>query len=232
MIVMKLFNKSKLKACFKRTKLKYLIIILLCLIVLFFDLVYIVKNHNNQVKHQVFINQIKGLAKNTKFKPTTVKQPNNYLSSYSVSARDPKFIIIPKIGVDTRVVSTGVNAQNQIGTPPDSIETARNSSLPGNPGATFIDGHVDGWNVPGVFYNLKELTPGDLIEIVTGNNVTFKYTVQKLIAYSATSVNMAQVLSPISQGVSGLNLMTCTGGLIDNNTNFNERLVVFSSLET
>jgi sortase (surface protein transpeptidase) len=218
----------------KHSKLVYSVIILICIGIIVTDLIYIGRKDVDRHRHQVFISKIKGLATNPSYKPTaTTKEPNNYLTDYQVSARDPKLIIIPKINVDTRVVSTGLNNQNQIGTPPNSIETAwyRYSSLPGNPGVTFIDGHVDGLYVPGVFYNLKDLVSGDKIEIVTGDNTTYTYIVQKIQTYSATSVNMAQVLSPINPNVSGLNLMTCTGGLIDNDTNFNERLVVFSSLQ-
>ena len=219
----------------KNPKLKYQVIIVVCLVVLATDLSYVARDNYVSYKHKAFISQIKSLATNPDYKPSTsTKIPSNYLTSYHVPADDPKLIIIPKINVDTRVISTGVNAQNEIGTPPDSIETAwyRNSSLPGSPGATFIDGHVDGWYVPGVFYNLKNLVPGDKIEILTGNNTLYTYSVVKLQSYSATNVDMTQVLSPINPSVSGLNLMTCTGGLIDNNTDFNERLVVYSSLDS
>jgi sortase (surface protein transpeptidase) len=214
---------------------KYEILIAFCLIALVIDINYLIKNNNVAYRHQVFISKIKSLAQNPNFKPSTpANKSSNYLTDYHVPADDPRLIIIPKINLDTRVISTGVNSQNQIGTPPDSIETAwfRESSLPGSPGATFIDGHVDGWYVPGVFYNLKDLTPGDKIEILTGNNTLYTYVVVKLQTYNANSVDMAQVLSPINPNLPGLNLMTCTGGLINNNTDFNQRLVVFSSLQT
>jgi len=217
----------------KRLKIK-IFIITLALIFAGYDIFVLLDNHNRDLKHKALIAKVNGLDNNSNIIIPTPKTPDNYLKNYNVPARDPKFIIIPKINVNTRVISTGINKSNEIGVPPDSIETAwyRNSSLPGNPGATFIDGHVMGWDVPGVFYNLKKLVPGDEIQIVTGNNKTFTYIVQKLIFYDHNSVDMNQALTPFNANVSGLNIMTCAGGFINKGTAFSERLVVFSNLQS
>ena len=41
---------------------------------------------------------------------------------------------------------------------------------------------------------------------------------------------MSQVLSPVNPTKPGLNLITCTGQVISGTSEFNERLVVYTSL--
>jgi len=211
---------------------KYSLAIFIALIILILDILVITNNEINHYRHQNFIND-QGLAINSNYHPTTAKAPANVINSYSVPANDPKYIIIRKLNIDARIIKVGLTGSNQINTPINSYDTAwySGSAQPGSPGTMFIDGHVDGWYVPGVFYYLKNLVPGDVIDIVTGNNTTYSYVVKQLKTYSASNVNMNQVLSSISPGVSALNLMTCAGGLINNNTDFNQRLVVFSLLQ-
>jgi sortase (surface protein transpeptidase) len=77
---------------------------------------------------------------------------------------------------------------------------------------------------------LKQLQPGDKITITRGDNATFTYQVVKSQVYPYNNVNMNTVLSPVTPGTQGLNLMTCTGQIIKGTSEFNERIVVYTSL--
>jgi sortase A len=96
----------------------------------------------------------------------------------------------------------------------------------------FIYGHVSSWTNDGVFYNLKKLKAGDTITITRGDNTTYNYQVVSVKIYPYNNVDMEQVLAPIDASKPGLNLMTCTGQVIKGTSEFNERLVVFTSLVT
>ncbi len=119
-----------------------------------------------------------------------------------------------------------------IGVPDNIYETGwyDGSSRPGQVGAMFIYGHVSSWTANGIFYNLKKLQPGDGITITRGDNTTYTYKVVASKVYPYNAVDMNAALSPIDKTKPGLNLMTCTGQVIKGTSDFNERLVVFTSL--
>jgi LPXTG-site transpeptidase (sortase) family protein len=165
--------------------------------------------------------------------PSSVKPKPTAIASYQVAPSLPKYITIPSIGVpETRVIQLGLTKNNQIAVP-DNIYDAgwyNQSTEPGQNGAMFIYGHVSSWQANGIFYNLKKLTTGDKIVITRGDGKTYTYQVVSSKVYPYNAVNMNQVLTPIDQSKPGLNLMTCTGQVIAGTSEFNERLVVFTSL--
>jgi sortase (surface protein transpeptidase) len=93
----------------------------------------------------------------------------------------------------------------------------------------LIDGHISSWTARGVFYGLKELKPGDALQIVRGDGVIFNYLVVKSQTYPASNVDMAAALTPVTPGTPGLNLISCSGDVIPGTSNFNERIVVFAA---
>ena len=163
---------------------------------------------------------------------STVKPTTYSLSSYVVGPNMPRYIIIPKYNIDTVILNVGILSNGALGTPDNVFDTAwyNQSSLPGQPGAMLVDGHVSSWTSPGVFYNLHNMAAGDIIKIVTGNNTTYTYQVISKTIYSANSVDMTAALTPVDSGVPGLNLITCTGHVIPGTSSFNERVIVFSKL--
>lgn len=165
--------------------------------------------------------------------PSSTKIKSSVIASYSVPADNPKYIAIPAIGIsNTPVLKLGLLESGAIATPDNIYETGwyDGSSLPGQSGAMFIYGHVSSWTAEGIFYNLRKLVPGDTVIITRGDNKTYTYQVVSSIVYPHNNVNMNQVLSPVTSSKPGLNLMTCTGHVINGTSEFNERLVVFTSL--
>lgn len=165
--------------------------------------------------------------------PSAVKLTPKAIATYTVPASYPKFLAIPSINIpNTPVVPLGLLASGAIATPDNIYETGwyTGSSKPGQSGAMFIYGHVSSWTADGIFYNLKKLVPGNFVSITRGDNKVFKYKVISTKIYPYNNVNMQQVLSPVDANTPGLNLMTCTGQVISGTSEFNERLVVFTSL--
>ncbi len=124
-----------------------------------------------------------------------------------------------------RLTSSGA-----IGTPNNVYDTDwyNGSSLPGQPGAMLIDGHVSSWTTPGVFYSIKSLLAGDDIQLERGDGTMFTYKVVSTQIYQSSNVDMKAALNPITPGKPGLNLITCTGNVLAGTNEFNERVVVFS----
>lgn len=165
--------------------------------------------------------------------PSTIKPNSNEFDSYHVPADQPRYIFIPKIGVRAMVKPTWLTTAGAIGTPTNIYDTAWyvHSAKPGQPGATLIDGHVGFWTKHGVFFNLKDLRVGDKIQVVRGDGKTLHYTVVKTKVYPYDKVDMHAVLSPVSSGKSGLNLITCTGDVIKGSNTYNQRVVIFAEEE-
>ncbi len=162
---------------------------------------------------------------------STAKISASTLASYTVAPNLPRYLIIPKLHVDARVLAVGVLSDGSIGTPYDIYDTAwyNESAQPGQPGAMLIDGHISSWTAHGVFYGLRSLVPGDIIQVERGDGTMFTYKVVKSQLYPANNVDMRSALSPVS-AQQGLNLVTCAGQVIPGTNNFNERLVVFTTL--
>lgn len=161
---------------------------------------------------------------------STTPISSSTVAAYKVAPNLPRYLIIPKLNVDARVLSVGVTSSDAIGAPENIFDTAwyNESAEPGQPGAMLIDGHISSWTTHGVFYSLSKLVPGDLVQVERGDGTMFSYSVVKTVIYPASSVNMGAVLSPVVAGQPGLNLISCTGDVIPGTNSFSERIVVFT----
>jgi LPXTG-site transpeptidase (sortase) family protein len=165
--------------------------------------------------------------------PSSKRPPQAVIDNYSVAPDLPKYISIPAINVSkTRIIQLGLMKNNEIATPNNIFDTGwyADSAKPGQAGAMFVYGHVSNWTANGVFYNLKQLQPGDKITITRGDNKIFTYQINALKLYPYDKVDMSKVLAPVDASRPGLNLMTCTGHVIKGTSEFSQRLVVFTSL--
>jgi sortase (surface protein transpeptidase) len=162
--------------------------------------------------------------------PATDKPTPQAISQYVVAPALPRYLRIPKLGVNARVMQTGVTTSGALGTPNNVYDTAwyTGSAKPGQPGATLIDGHVSSWTTHGVFYNILKLLPGDNLQIVRGDGAILNYQVVKTQTYDVNHVDMQAAINPISAGKAGLNLITCAGQVKKGTSQFSQRVIVFA----
>jgi LPXTG-site transpeptidase (sortase) family protein len=163
--------------------------------------------------------------------PSTVKPSAAEVRNYQVGPDQPRYIGIPAINVNARVMQTGVNSEDVLGTPSNVYDTAwyTGSAEPGQDGATLIDGHVSSWTTKGVFYNLDKLVFGDAISITKGNGQVVNYKVIKSETYDSNNVDMKAALTTITGSQSSLNLISCTGSYQKSTGQFNKRIIVFAT---
>jgi len=162
--------------------------------------------------------------------PSEAPLDKNAVISHKAAPDLPRRLIIPKLGVNSRVLSLGLKANNELKTPNTIYDTGwyNKSAKPGEQGATLIDGHVHGPTKPGVFYGLKKLGAGDKIQLERGDGKLLTYKVVKTQVYDAANTDMAAALTAITPGKPGLNLITCTGQLDRTTNHYNERILVFA----
>jgi LPXTG-site transpeptidase (sortase) family protein len=96
----------------------------------------------------------------------------------------------------------------------------------------LIDGHVSSWTTDGVFFNLDKVKAGAEIQVERGDGIIYTYTISKVQVYSSNAITGSNLLLPINSTRPGLNLITCTGDIIKGTNEFNERVVIYSQMNS
>jgi LPXTG-site transpeptidase (sortase) family protein len=138
---------------------------------------------------------------------------------------------IPSIGVSASVYSRSMGTNGQMGNPAGAWDviwydfSANYPGLggrPGEPGANAVfAGHVDYIRVgPAVFYSIKNLGPGSIVTVNTGQGPV-SYSVQ-WSAWAGANEDFTKYVSRTGQDV--ITLVTCIGGFSAGH--YSNRLVV------
>lgn len=165
------------------------------------------------------------------FAPETAESIENQEASViqTVTGK-PVQLVIPKINIDTKIQEVGITKKGNMATPNNFVDAGwyKYGTIPGNVGSAVIAGHVDnGVALPAVFYNLKELQPGDEIFITNENNelLTFIVTGSEVYAFDAKADG---VFAEDSGKL--LKLITCSGVWMQKYRTRDKRLVVTAVL--
>jgi sortase family protein len=152
----------------------------------------------------------------------------------SLSRSLPVFVDIPAIGVHSKLLHLGVNADGSIEVP--SVATSASkaawykySATPGQIGSAVIEGHVDSHHGPAVFFRLGALRPGDHIDVTLADGIIGIFRVTGVREY-AKSKFPARIIYGATD-YAALRLITC-GGAFDYATgHYRSSTVVFASLD-
>jgi hypothetical protein len=145
----------------------------------------------------------------------------------------PVSVDIPAIGVTSDLLDVGLNANGSIQVP--SLVTSageaawyKYSVTPGQIGTSVIEGHVDSYQGPAVFFRLGALQPGDTIDVTLADGITAIFRVTGVRQYLKSDFPAQAVYG--ATGYAGLRLITC-GGVFDYATgHYLSSTVVFASL--
>ena len=147
----------------------------------------------------------------------------------------PVSVDIPAIGVTSRLLHLGVNADGTIQVPSlvtsaDEAAWYKYSATPGQIGASVIEGHVDSSQGPAVFFRLGALRPGDTIDVTLADGVTAIFRVTGVREYAKSHFPSKAIYG--TADYAALRLITC-GGVFDYATgHYLSSTVVFASLTT
>jgi hypothetical protein len=156
----------------------------------------------------------------------------------------PNRIRIARLGVDSPIMPVGEDHYGAMAAPgaghpaSDPIwNTAfwwERGAAPGQPGNAVLAGHVDRSDGShAIFWNLRQMQPGDHISITNQAGQTFTFRVTSIESFDnpdggPTDPVIQRVFGPAP--TANLNLISCYGAWVG--TEFNRRLVVFSTLIT
>jgi sortase A len=136
-------------------------------------------------------------------------------------------LVIPKIGVDAPVVTLGVDAQGVMQSPKTAFEVGwyNFTAQPGTGGNAVFSGHVDFASVgPAVFWHLRDLGPGDLVQVRLADGTTYQYVVVSSTSYPGDDAPIADIVGPT--GKDSVTIITCTGTFNRDVHQYSHRLVV------
>jgi LPXTG-site transpeptidase (sortase) family protein len=141
----------------------------------------------------------------------------------------PKRIEIPAIGVSAPVIPLGLEGDRTLEVPEDFSETGwfTGGPEPGERGAAVIVGHVDSKTGPAVFYRLRALRPGDVIEITLEDRSTVQYRVTSSLAVRKSRFPSDLVYAQTRRPT--LRLITCDGPFNSSTGHYRDNYIVFAT---
>ncbi len=142
----------------------------------------------------------------------------------------PVRLVIPKIGVTTRLIRLGVTKNHEL-QPPATTSVAgwfTGGPAPGAIGPAVIGGHIDSRLGPGVFFRLRELRRGDRVFVRHRNGTLSVFAVDSVHQYLKDKFPTEAVYGPTFDAA--LRLITCGGAFDDATGHYLSNVVVFATL--
>lgn len=145
----------------------------------------------------------------------------------------PTVIDIPAIGVHSSLLALGLNSDGTIQVPPLFAKPSqaawyKYSVTPGQVGTSVIEGHIDTYQGPSVFYRLGALRPGEEVDVTLADGTVAVFRVTGVRQYSKTTFPTLAFYG--DTGYPSLHLVTC-GGTFDSATGqYLSSTVVYASL--
>jgi Sortase domain len=145
----------------------------------------------------------------------------------------PVSMDIPAIGVTSNLLDLGLNADGSIQVP--SLVTSageaawyKYSVTPGQIGTSVIEGHVDSYQGPAVFFRLGALQPGDTIDVTLADGTMAIFRVTGVRQYLKANFPSDAIYG--ATHYAALRLITCGGGFDYATGHYLSSTVVFASL--
>jgi len=162
---------------------------------------------------------------------TPSEQPPPAADNYRVPPDHPRVITIGgEAKIRGLVEKVGVVGKNQMDAP-SNVHMAgwfSGSALPGQPGLSIMDGHVNSNFGAAVFQNLGKVKPNDTIAIELGNGSHIKYSVTATKQLNLSSATEQLFADPKDRE---LRLITCAGKWQSSSQTYDQRLIVYAKKE-
>lgn len=144
----------------------------------------------------------------------------------------PLRLVIPAIGVDATVEWVGVDELGNMDVPSTyrTVAWYEPGPRPGMTGNAVIAGHLDSATGPAVFYRLSDLQPGDEVVVIAHGGQELHFAVTGIERFNSETAPLHDIFGPASGR--HLNLITCEGAFDTAAGQYDERLVVYTTLIT
>lgn len=136
-------------------------------------------------------------------------------------------LVIPAAKVDANVVTLSLDANDAMPAPGNAWDVAWYdfSARPGMGSNAVFSGHVDYHDVgAAVFWNLRDLQHGDLVEVHLADGTDYQYSVDALDCTPADTAPINLIVGPTMSEV--VTLITCCGTFDSSTHQYDKRLIV------
>ncbi len=145
----------------------------------------------------------------------------------------PTHLAVPAIGVDSDLKQIGLDATNQIQTPPFERDPhaywLTPTPTPGELGPSTLIGHVDSASYgPGVFFRLGALQPHDPISVTRADGTIAVFEVERVVEYPKAQFPTFAVYGNTDNAA--LRLITCGGTFDPAQHSYESNIVAYASL--
>ncbi len=144
----------------------------------------------------------------------------------------PTAVKIPKIGAESSLLAVAVKPDGAISVPsvhtPMQAAWYKLSPVPGDVGPAVVLGHVDGDRKPGIFYRLKDLAPGDEVDIDRSDGKKLKFVVDRVTQVPKETFPRDAVYGNSDRPE--LRLITCGGAFDHAEHSYKDNIVVYAKL--
>jgi sortase (surface protein transpeptidase) len=145
---------------------------------------------------------------------------------------EPVEIEIPALGVSAPIMPLGLNSDGTVQVPPLGNHNLAGwydgSVTPGQDGSAVILGHVDNYTGPSVFYSIKNLIRGDVIDVVRADGTVAAFSVDGVQAVAKALFPSAAVYGNVPYPA--LRLVTCGGPFDADTGHYVDNIVVYAHL--
>jgi sortase (surface protein transpeptidase) len=152
------------------------------------------------------------------------------ITTAPLAAAAPVRVRIPAIDVDSALVGLGLQADGTLQVPADGSVAGwfTGAPTPGERGPAVLAAHVDWDHAPGVFFDLRDLEPGDEVIVDRADGSTARFVVLGVEQYPKNVFPTERVYGDIDHA--GLRLITCGGEFDREARSYRDNVVVYAGL--
>lgn len=142
----------------------------------------------------------------------------------------PAALTIPSLEINADVISVGLLEDGAMEVPENVNEVGwfEPGIKPGQIGNAVLAGHVDSYEGPAIFFELRDLQKGDEIIVTGEKGEELTFAVTSLESYATDAAPIEKIFGPSDSR--HLNLITCTGSFNRDSGEYPDRLVVYTEL--
>jgi len=165
--------------------------------------------------------------------PSPLWQPNEKtsLADLAETSPTPVGLSIPVIDVEAPIEGYGVDPDSGLMAVPDNVTDVawyEHGPRPGDPGSAVLAAHVDlAGQGPGVFFDIRDLEPGDLVEVRFDDGSRRDFEVTATATYPKVELPLDAVFS--RSGPAVLTLITCGGVFDPDSSRYDSNVVVYAT---
>jgi sortase (surface protein transpeptidase) len=164
-------------------------------------------------------------------KPAAAPAPPSVPVTVPFKGLRPTSVKIPKIGAESSL-AVAVKTDGSISVPsvhtPMQAAWYKLSPVPGDVGPAVVLGHVDGDKKPGIFFRLKNLVPGDEVDIDRSDGRKLKFVVDRVTQVPKETFPRDAVYG--NSDKPELRLITCGGAFDHAAHSYRDNIVVYATL--